>query len=97
VKRKLMDEHPDESWKPLSACLTADPALFYPTKTGRSSANSDVADAKAICRRCPVREECLEYALRHREKFGIWGGMSERERRSYQKDWNRRHDASVAA
>jgi WhiB family redox-sensing transcriptional regulator len=97
MKRKLFDEVPDEDWKPRSACLDADPAIFYPTKTGRSSANSSTTQAKAICRACPVREECLEYALRHREKFGIWGGLSERERRSYQKAWNRRHDASVAA
>jgi WhiB family redox-sensing transcriptional regulator len=52
-----------------------DPAFFYPEQ-------GDQADEpKAVCRPCPVRAECLEHALRYREKFGVWGGCTERERR----------------
>lgn len=56
-------------------CLQVDPDLFFPD-SGQSA-----EPAKRICRRCPVRAECLEYALRHGERFGVWGGLSERQRR----------------
>lgn len=49
--------------------------LFFPEKGGTT------APAKQVCRMCPVREECLQYALDHDERYGIWGGKSERERR----------------
>lgn len=65
------------SWQQRSACAKpgVDPEIFYPDRGGSSS------EARAICSRCPVRAECLEYALEEREPFGIWGGTSERERR----------------
>jgi hypothetical protein len=53
-----------------------DPDLWYPT-AGQTPAE----EAVAACRRCPVREDCLEWALANRERFGIWGGLSERARR----------------
>ncbi|MBW3577523.1 MAG: WhiB family transcriptional regulator [Actinobacteria bacterium] len=56
-------------------CLDADPEAFFPEKGGSTR------DAKRICAACSVRDECLQYALRNDERFGIWGGMSERERR----------------
>ncbi|MDQ4130171.1 MAG: WhiB family transcriptional regulator [Actinomycetota bacterium] len=56
-------------------CLDADPEAFFPEKGGSTR------EAKRICSACEVREECLEYALANDERFGIWGGMSERERR----------------
>jgi WhiB family transcriptional regulator, redox-sensing transcriptional regulator len=49
--------------------------LFFPDKGGTNSA------AKAVCRSCPVRTSCLQWALDHDERFGVWGGLSERERR----------------
>jgi len=52
-----------------------DPEIFHP------SDEDDGAEAKAICAECPVREACLEYALTTREKEGVWGGMTARERR----------------
>ena len=64
-----------EPWKQYGACTTADPDLFFPKRGG------DTDKAKAICASCQCRKACLEYALRHGEKFGIWGGLSERERR----------------
>ena len=54
---------------------TADPEAFFPEKGGSTR------EAKKVCRGCEVVGECLEYALEHDERFGIWGGLSERERR----------------
>jgi len=52
-----------------------DPAVFYPTSDEEAEA------AKEVCARCPVREACLEFALASRERDGVWGGATERERR----------------
>lgn len=65
----------DRSWEIQANCLGVDPDLFFP---GRGA---NTREAKAVCRACVVREDCLEYALVNGEKFGIWGGLSERERR----------------
>ena len=62
-------------WQVDALCAQVDPEMFYPEKGGSTR------DAKSICDRCTVRAECLEYALGHDERFGIWGGLSERERR----------------
>ena len=62
-------------WASEARCLNADPDVFFPEKGGSTR------EAKRICSECPVRVECLEYALEEDERFGIWGGMSERERR----------------
>jgi WhiB family redox-sensing transcriptional regulator len=69
-------------WTELALCAQSDPEAWYPEKGGSTR------EAKRICRNCPVRAEqlggtgeCLDYALEHQERFGIWGGVSERERR----------------
>jgi WhiB family redox-sensing transcriptional regulator len=62
-------------WQERANCLGVDPDLFFPER------GASTREAKAVCRGCEVRGECLEYALDHGEKFGIWGGLSERERR----------------
>jgi WhiB family redox-sensing transcriptional regulator len=64
-----------QQWRQYARCLGVDPELFYPT----SDEHADVA--KAICMVCPVREPCLEHAITAREKQGVWGGLTERERR----------------
>jgi WhiB family transcriptional regulator, redox-sensing transcriptional regulator len=64
-----------EQWREFARCLGADPDLFYPVSDDAAEA------AKAICVVCPVRELCLEYALTAREKEGVWGGLTEKERR----------------
>ena len=64
-----------QQWLDRAACLQADPDAFYPEKGGSSRA------AKRVCHTCPVQTDCLSYALANDERFGIWGGMSERERR----------------
>src|SRR3954469_22608065 len=63
------------SWQDQANCLGVDPDLFFPER------GASTREAKEVCRGCVVRAECLEYALSNGEKFGIWGGMSERERR----------------
>ncbi len=63
------------SWQSRANCMGVDPELFFPER------GSSTREAKEVCRGCVVREDCLEYALANSEKFGIWGGMSERERR----------------
>lgn len=65
----------DEGWRKRAACRGLDPAIFYPVD------DEDAAEAKAVCGRCPVREPCLEHALVARELLGVWGGLTERERR----------------
>lgn len=63
------------TWRHLAACRGMDPDIFHPDRGG------DSGQAKAICAGCPVREECLEYAVVAGERLGVWGGMAERERR----------------
>lgn len=65
----------DAVWRDFAACAEADPEAWFPEKGG------SVTQAKAICRRCPVQAQCLEYALATDQRFGIWGAKSERERR----------------
>ena len=65
----------NEQWQDRALCAQTDPEAFFPEKGGSTR------EAKKICQRCPVRNECLEYALANDERFGIWGGLSERERR----------------
>jgi len=62
-------------WQERANCLGVDPDLFFPER------GASTREAKGVCRGCEVKDECLEYALAHGEKFGIWGGLSERERR----------------
>ena len=63
------------SWTDEAKCKGQDANLFFPER------GASTRKAKSICRACSVQEECLEYAIDHSEKFGIWGGLSERERR----------------
>ena len=65
------------TWRKRAACRGLDAEAFYPD----SEDDADAAEAKAVCGVCPVRQPCLEHALAHREREGIWGGTTERERR----------------
>ncbi|MHB1173097.1 MAG: WhiB family transcriptional regulator [Lacisediminihabitans sp.] len=67
------------AWQTDSLCAQTDPEAFFPEKGGSTR------DAKKICTSCEVRTQCLEYALKNDERFGIWGGLSERERRKLRK------------
>ena len=63
------------AWQERALCAQTDPEAFFPEKGGSTR------EAKKVCTTCEVRTECLDYALAHDERFGIWGGLSERERR----------------
>ena len=63
------------NWQDEANCLGVDPDLFFPER------GASTREAKEVCRACVVRADCLEYAITNGEKFGIWGGLSERERR----------------
>ena len=65
------------TWRKQAACRGLDVEAFYPV----TEDEADAAEAKAVCAVCPVRQACLEHALAHREREGIWGGTTERERR----------------
>lgn len=68
-------------WQTAAACRSLDSCLFYHPFNERSDARETrIAQAKAICRRCPVRNACADHALRAREPYGIWGGLSEDDR-----------------
>ncbi|MFE7630169.1 WhiB family transcriptional regulator [Kocuria sp. NPDC057446] len=71
-----VDEDEGElAWQTDALCAQTDPEAFFPEKGGSTR------DAKRVCEACPVQAECLDYAMSKDEKFGIWGGLSERERR----------------
>ena len=78
-------------WRHDAACREEDPELFFPV--GNSGpALLRITEAKAVCRRCPVNAECLNWALASGQDAGVWGGMSEDERRALK----RRQDRWVA-
>lgn len=68
-----------DDWRHWAACLTQDPELFFPAGT-TGTAVHQIQQAKAVCRRCPVQQQCLQWALDYREDAGVWGGLSEEER-----------------
>jgi WhiB family redox-sensing transcriptional regulator len=71
---------PEElAWQERALCAQTDPEAFFPEKGGSTR------EAKRVCMSCDVRAECLSYALANDERFGIWGGLSERERRRVKK------------
>jgi WhiB family transcriptional regulator, redox-sensing transcriptional regulator len=68
-------------WRHIAACRDEDPELFFPIgNTG--PALLQIEEAKSVCRRCPVREECLQFALETGQDAGVWGGLSEDARRA---------------
>ena len=74
------DDAEEYSWQDRALCAQTDPEAFFPEKGGSTR------EAKRVCRSCDVRAECLEYALGNDERFGIWGGLSERERRRLKRE-----------
>ena len=73
------DDADDAGWQERALCAQTDPEAFFPEKGGSTR------EAKKVCLTCDVRTECLESALMNDERFGIWGGLSERERRKLKK------------
>lgn len=73
-----------EEWRDQAACLAYPADTFFGLDDSEAAADRRVREeeAKLICSRCVVRAECLEYALRSREAYGVWGGLTESERRA---------------
>lgn len=70
------------AWRAQANCLGLDPEVFFPER------GESIVEAREVCAMCTVRVECLEFAIEHNEKHGIWGGLSERQRRSIRRDRN---------
>lgn len=66
-----------EAWHEQANCRGLDPELFFPERGG----TWESTQAKEVCAACVVRQECLEYAVNVGERYGLWGGLSEKERR----------------
>jgi WhiB family redox-sensing transcriptional regulator len=66
-------KEPAPDWQDSANCLGADPALFYPER------GASTREAREVCQACDVQPDCLEFSLQRSEKFGIWGGLSQRE------------------
>ena len=81
---EILEGH-DLAWQDLANCRGANPDFFFPER------GASTRTAKGICRECTVQADCLEFAIVSSEKFGIWGGLSERERRKI------RRERSIAA
>jgi WhiB family transcriptional regulator, redox-sensing transcriptional regulator len=70
----------EPDWQDFALCAQTDPEAFFPEKGGSTR------EAKKVCRNCEVRSECLEFALEHDERYGVYGGLSERERRRLKRE-----------
>jgi len=68
----------EDNWRNRGACVSADPDLFFPISSAGASRQQEER-AKAVCARCGVRTECLDYALASRQVHGVWGGLGEAE------------------
>jgi WhiB family transcriptional regulator, redox-sensing transcriptional regulator len=77
-------------WQTNARCTEVDPEIFFPERGGSSKS------ARAVCDKCLVKQDCLEYALKNKEQFGIWGGTSERERRKIRRERARRRLRAVS-
>ena len=83
------------TWRSDAECRDLDPNLFFPVGV-TGPAVDQIAAAKEICAICPVRQECLEFAITSNQEFGIWGGTSEDERRVLRRQWRARVRAERA-
>lgn len=79
VVQRLLPSPEDEMWRGEAACRGMNPALFFPDSI------SATRKIKAVCESCPVTEPCLVYALKYKERDGIWGGLTPRQRRAIRK------------
>lgn len=83
-------------WRVGAACRDTDPDLFFPVgQTGPAIAH--IANAKAVCETCEVQIECLEYALMTNQDAGIWGGLTEDDRRKIRRERRKANRAAQAA
>lgn len=87
----LAPHHEDRRWLHLAVCRDESPELFFPA--GNSGpALAQIAEAKSVCNRCPVKSECLAWSLESNQDAGVWGGLSEDDRRALKRTCSRGHD-----
>lgn len=86
-------------WQDRGRCRDLDPDLFFPPVEAESTEQRHAREgaAKAVCASCPVRQECLSWALSNRERLGVWGGLTERERQLLTTNRRRRATRVMAA
>lgn len=77
------------AWRRAAACRDLDPNRFFPVGV-TGEAIEQIAEAKSICARCPVLDDCLSFAITTNQEFGVWGGTSEEERRVLRRQWRAR-------
>lgn len=91
--RRLPPRGDDGAWRDQAECRPEEPELFFPVGSTGPAAEQ-IEEAKAVCRRCPVMQQCLGWALDTRQDHGVWGGRTETERRTIRR---RRTEAQRAA
>lgn len=74
----MMPMADEDNWRSRGACASADPDLFFPISSSGASRHQE-EQAKAVCARCGVRTECLDFAIVSRQAHGVWGGLGEAE------------------
>ena len=79
LERPVVDDGTDLNWREHASCRSCSPDLFFPAGT-TGAAVDEIAAAKAVCRQCTVQSQCLRFALRTGQAYGIWGGTTEDER-----------------
>lgn len=77
-------------WRHRAACLDEDPELFFPVGSTTRWDQMQTEQAKSVCTGCDVRERCLQWALESKQDYGVWGGLSEGERRDLKRRMGRR-------
>lgn len=80
----LFNVEPENDWRLKAACRGMDPEMFFTSDGFETKQERDEreVEAKSVCARCPVRAECLDYSIKAGERYGVWGGLNELERRS---------------
>lgn len=85
-----------EEWREVGSCRQLDTGLFFPIgQTGEAEVK--IVRAKKVCVTCPVRQQCLEFAITTNQEYGVWGGHSEEERRVIRRQWRARQRAAGKA
>ena len=79
LARLPKDPPPPDTWQDKAACYGIDPEIFFP------ASEEDASLALSYCTACPIRDICLAWALRNRERYGVWGGLTEQQRRRLQR------------
>jgi WhiB family redox-sensing transcriptional regulator len=94
IERRFRHDPDQTTWIDGALCIGQDPELFFPMGAP-SLVESQTALAKAVCRECPVRDDCLEWSLATAQDAGVWGGLDEEERREIRR--RRRRAATLTS